>query len=397
MIGPERDADDHSIYALYIPARREGREGALIALIDAHEQLEALLLDEALGYQLRVSCCRDKELYRRGTADARVPDAWVREGWIEPSPATLWRVQHQPTAALAADFRTWAVDATLIVGLAMALLIGAVVYEGKKARMRAVAASEAERRVRALNRELETRVEMRTRDLNEVLADLNTINLSVSHDLRSPLNAANLLTYGLRQQNAHDEKTAACLDKITANIKRMAGIMDRLLGFSRVSSFEYRIEQVDMRGLAGQVVHEQASEPGSQAQITIGDLPPADADRTMIHILFTNLLGNALNHAKNGGVQKIEIGFEERDREGVYFVADNGPGFDEGKADELFKPAHRLRESSEKGGLGLGLAISARIVERHGGRIWAESGANEGARFLFTLHASRTTQIRVER
>jgi len=397
MTDPERDADGHSVYRLYIPARREEHGGVLVALIDANEQLGTLLLDEAPGYQLRVSCCGGAELYRRGGAAAVVPEAWAREGWIEPSPITLWRVEHRPTAALAADFRSWAVDAVLIVGLAMALLIGAVVYEGKQARIRAVAASTAKQRVRALNFELEARVETRTRDLNEALADLNTISLSVSHDLRSPLNAASLLTHGLRQQSTHDQKTAECLDRITANIERMATIMDRLLGFSRVSSFEYRIEQVDMRTLAEQVVEEQSSELGSQAQITVGDLPMADADRTMIHILFTNLLGNALKHARNGGGERIEIGCTERGDERIYFVRDNGPGFDQDVAAELFKPKQQLRKSSERGGLGLGLAIAARIVERHGGKIWAQSQPGEGASFLFTLRASRGANTQDEK
>jgi signal transduction histidine kinase len=289
---------------------------------------------------------------------------------------------------LAADLKTWAVDAVLVVGLAMALLIGAVVFASQRARARAIAAGAAEQRVRALNRELETRVEMRTRDLNEVLADLNTINLSVSHDLRSPLNAASLLAHRLRQEFVDDGTTKECVDRIIANIGRMTGIMDRLLGFSRASSFEYRIERVDMRALAEQVVSEQTDDADVRVRITIGELPPADADRTMIHILLTNLIANALKHATSAGAEQIEIGCVRREHECVYFVADNGPGLDEHVAHQLFKPMRRPEGSSENGGLGLGLAISARIVERHGGRIWVESATDKGAVFLFTLCAS---------
>ena len=382
--GPEVDSQGHAVFRFYKPVRENRRGGVLIAVIDAQDLLAELLLDEAPGYDIRVTCCGGTELYRRGVFDRALPAAWTRDGWIEPAPGLLWNVAHRPSRELAADLAGWVIDAVLVVGLTLALLLGAFVHQTFKATDRAAAASDAERRVRALNRELETRVALRTQDLNDVLDDINTINLSVSHDLRSPLNAISLLTQRLRQEAAPGSAAAEHFDRIAANVGRMTTIMDRLLGFSRASSFEYEIQRVDMRELARHVVEEHTAD-GARARITIGQLPPAEADPTMVHSLLTNLLSNALKHARTGAQLHIEIGCRERDGAPAYFVKDDGAGFDSEIAAELFKPMKRAGDAADGAGLGLGLAIAARIVERHGGRIWAESAPGRGATFLFTL------------
>lgn len=381
IIGPEIDSDGHAIYSFLVPARREA---TLIGVIDANDALETFLLDEAPGYDIHVRCCDGLTLYRRSTETFDPPDRWIVDGWISPEPGLLWNVEHRPTPDLATGLTPWATDAVLIVGLAMAFALGAFVHQSQRADNRARAASEAEQHVTTLNRNLEHEVERRTQDLNEVLADLNTINLSVSHDLRSPLNAISLLSHQLRLQRDRSPEDQALLERIEANVKRSGAIMDRLFGFSRATSFEYTIEPVDMQALADQVAEELGSDHPS-AEISIGMLPPTEADGTMVHSLLTNLVANALKYACDQPSIRIEIGHEFRDGESVYFVRDNGPGFEPALTGQLFKPLKRPSEGGKKGGLGLGLTIAARIAKRHGGRIWAESKPGEGATVKFTL------------
>jgi signal transduction histidine kinase len=379
--GPIED-DGHAIFRYYLPLRRGEHLGALVAVIDAYDLLKALLVDEAPGYEIRVSCCGNTELYRRGAAEARTPDGWRRDGWIAPVAGIRWNVAHQPMRALAGTLQTSAVDSVLIVGLALAALLGGVVFETRRANERAAAANAAEQRLRKLHRELEERVLARTQRLDDVLRDLNTINLSVSHDLRSPLNAISL-TVGQLQAGNRDDVTGARLDKLAVNVERMATMLDRLLGYARTSAFKSEREDVDLRALAEQAVREQSLDEGS---VSIGALPPVRVDRVITHILLSNLLANAARHGRSGRGLKVEIGYRDGAADGpVYFVRDNGPGLDPALAARLFRPLAERSVGAGDRGLGLGLAIAARAVERHGGRIWVESEPGHGATFLFTL------------
>jgi signal transduction histidine kinase len=392
--GPFTDADGHATFRYYVPARRGDEHGVLIASIDAHDLLAALLVDEALGYEIRVTCCGGRELYQRGSAAEDLPGAWTRDGWIAPAPEIRWNVRHRPSPELRADLDTSAADSVLIVGLALALLLGGLVFETRRANDRAGAANQAEQRIRRLNRELEERVLTRTQKLGDVLRDLNTINLSVSHDLRSPLNAISLVV-GQMQVGNPDEATAGRLDRIAVNVARMATIIDRLLGFARISSFESERETVDMRALAEQIVREQGL---SAKTVSIGALPPAPADKMLVHILLSNLVANAVKHGRGIRPPRIEIGSRQT-AAGItaYFVRDNGSGLDPSLAEKLFKPLPDRPPSSGSGGLGLGLAIAARAVERHGGRICVESDRGQGTTFLFTLEPDLPSDAAADR
>lgn len=385
ILGPAFDADGHTMFSFVVPVRLNDVETMLIGVIDANDALDTLLLDEDPGYDIRVTCCDGLALHERNAEPPEGPEDWIVGGWIEPEPGLLWHVEHRPTPELAADLTPWAMNAVLVVGLAMAFALGAFVYQSRRADDRALAARAAEQRVTELNRNLEHEVERRTEDLNEVLSDLNTINLSVSHDLRSPLNAISLITDQLKLKSKPESKHRELLERISANVRRTASIMDRLFGFSRATSFEYTIARIDMRAMAEQVAEELAADDGD-AKISVGALPPAEADPTMVQSLLTNLVGNALKHAGGRTDAEIEIGHEQRGGESIYFVRDNGPGFDPGLADELFKPMKRFGEAKKKSdGLGLGLTIVARIARRHGGRVWAAAEPGVGATFFFTL------------
>ena len=380
--GPFIDGDGHSVFRYYVPILRGTRRGGLVAVIDSHDLLKGLLADEATGYELRVTCCGGTELYTRGAAESDLPASWHRNGWIAPAPGIRWNVAHAPTRDFAGALQTTAVNSVLIVGLALAMLLGGLVFETRRADERAGAANDAEQRVRKLNRELEERVVARTHKLHDVLRDINTINLSVSHDLRQPLNTISLAA-GQLQAASKDEATRHRVDKIAANVERMTGMLDRLLGYSRTSAFESDLEDVDMNALAAQAVREQGLD---QRVVSIGPLPRAKADRVITHILLSNLIANAARHGRSSQGVRIEIGSRDGAAGGTaYFVRDRGPGLDPELAERLFRPLADRPIGQGKPGLGLGLAIAARAVERHGGKIWVESTPGRGATFLFTL------------
>ena len=377
--GPFLDGDGHGIFRYYVPILRGTRRGALVAVIDSQELLKGLLANEAAGYDLRISCCNGTELYARGAAQQDAPASLRRDGWIAPAPGIRWNVSHVPTRDFAGALRTTAADSVLIVGLALALLLGGLVFETRRANERAAAAANAEQRVRKLNRELEERVVARTQKLQDVLRDMNTINLSVSHDLRSPLNTISLAASALQAASPDEVR----LGKIASGVARMTGMLDRLLGYARTSAFESDLEDVDMRALAAQAVREQSLD---ERLVSIGPLPPARADRVITHILLSNLIANAARHGRGRYGLKIEIGSRDTDAGGpAYFVRDHGPGLDPALAEQLFRPMADRPTGQGKPGLGLGLAIAARAVERHGGKIWVESTQGRGTTFLFTL------------
>jgi signal transduction histidine kinase len=389
LSAPTYDERGRAHFTFYSPIAGGARNGMLIAIIDMHANLRTLMQDEAPGYAITVSCCNGAVLY--ATPGASPDDDPTAQGWIEVLPGVTWNVVHQATPELVAELRPVALHATLVFGLVLSGLLGALLYQSGLAAERAKAAAAAEAQVRLVNANLEATVAARTKSLDIALRDLNTINLSVSHDLRSPLNAITMHAYRLAQlppepAGAVDGTQAA--KALIGNADRMAAILDRLLHFSRASAFEYAITKVDMQALARAVVDEIRGSNAVHIDFFVADLPPAAADPTMVHVLLTNLIDNAVKFARDVPVPAIRIDHTTENGAIVYFVADNGPGFETGASDEIFQPLKRLDDGRKTEGLGLGLAIAARIVERHSGRIWASSRPGEGATFYFTLTPS---------
>jgi signal transduction histidine kinase len=386
VIDPVLDGEGHAVMRLYLPVENSEREAVMIAIIDLTDQIDAVLVDQSPGYDILASCCNGIELFRTGDFDADIPESWLIGGFIEPIDGVIFRIQHQPSAELASDFRPWALNTVLGVGLALALSIGTITYHSRRADERARAARIAERQVRALNEELERRVEQRTRELNDALSDLNTIGLSVAHDVRTPLNAAGLTIESLLAANGGDGWAAFQLNRVKSGLAQINTILERLMALSSVSAFEAERRQTDMEQLARQVGGELIAE--GQAMLTVGELPAAYVDPTMAHILLTNLIGNAIKHSAPGGAARIEIGARSDGDVTTYFVRDHGAGIDPAVRDELFKPApaRRVPSGNRDGtGLGLGLAIAARVCAQHGGAIWVEETEGGGATFCFRL------------
>jgi PAS domain S-box-containing protein len=248
---------------------------------------------------------------------------------------------------------------------------------------------EAEDENRQLYAELEERVKKRTEDLAAANRELESFTYTVSHDLRSPLRAIDGYTYILLHEHQPELTGSAMryLDQISQNARRMARLIDDLLNFSRTGRQALTIREIDPAVLVAEVLDDLAGErQGRDVKVTVGGLAPCRADPALLKQVYSNLIGNALKFTRNREVAEIEVGSVEEPDGPVYYIRDNGVGFDQKYAKTLFQVFHRLHDAREYEGTGVGLAIVQRIIERHGGRIWVESKPNEGTTFFFTLN-----------
>ena len=242
---------------------------------------------------------------------------------------------------------------------------------------------DAEEEVVKLNKELEGHIS----ELEELNVDLESFSYSVSHDLRSPL----LVIQGFSQLLAEDyaetlgNKGADFLQRIVASSTRMSQIIDSLLTLSQVAREEIHDEEVDLSEMASTVAVELSkSTPKNHVEVIIEKGVKARGDARLLRIVMENLLGNAWKYTSKQPNPRIEFGMlKENDESIIYYVRDNGVGFDMAYKDKLFMPFERLHSRDEYPGTGVGLATVKRIVHRHGGRVWAESGVGDGAVFYF--------------
>ena len=240
-----------------------------------------------------------------------------------------------------------------------------------------------------LNDELEQRVLRRTAQLAAANKELESFAYSVSHDLRSPLNTIHAFSQLLVKVDRDDisDKGKHYLDRIGAGVKQMGDLIDGLLTLTHLSREEMQFEQVDLSAIArriGQDWREQA--PQRQVRLTVEDGLTAQGDARLLAAVLENLLGNAWKFTSRQALTHIEVGCEPGvDGGTAFFVRDNGAGFDMAFAHKLFGTFERLHSPGDFSGTGIGLATVRRIIERHGGRVWADSKPDEGAIFFFTL------------
>ena len=222
--------------------------------------------------------------------------------------------------------------------------------------------------------------------------ELEAFSYSVAHDLRAPLRAIDGFSKLLVED--HGERLPAeaqqHLDRVRAAARRMAELIDDLLGLARVTRAGLKLESVELGKLARAIAAElERSRPERRVDWQIREDIVVHADQRLMRVLLENLLGNAWKFTVQRDRARIELGLEEKGDAPVYFVRDNGAGFDMTYAHKLFNPFQRLHRATDFEGTGIGLATVERIVRRHGGRVWAEAEVDRGAKFSFTLDRSR--------
>lgn len=260
-------------------------------------------------------------------------------------------------------------------------LLGAIITDITKQKA-------TETQIKELNFSLEKRVEARTAELTEANKELESFAYTVSHDLRAPLRAIDGFTNILKEDyyKHFDEKGKKVCKTISDNALKMGHLIDDLLAFSRIGRNEMNYLTINTKQMVETIIQDNfLNGQTGKYQIIINDLPIIKGDRSMIKQVWINLISNAIKFSSKKEFPKIEIGFNENEIDFIFFISDNGSGFDTKYSDKLFGVFQRLHSATEFEGTGVGLAIVQRIINRHGGKIWADSEPDKGSVFYFTI------------
>ncbi len=287
-------------------------------------------------------------------------------------------------AAFKPEFR----NTSLVHGMVWLLGMGVIGFMARRIRREADEFDHYQDEIHQLNLELEQRVTVRTAQLEAANKELESFSYSVSHDLRAPLRAVDGFSRILIEayQDKLDDEGRRLLNVVRDNTKKMGQLIDDILAFSRTGRQEIMPIEVDMEELVREVLEElKPATAGREVRVAINTLPTAIADRAMMRRVMVNLLSNAFKFTLTRAVALIEVGARTEGTETIYYVKDNGVGFNMQYVDKLFGVFQRLHGVNEFEGTGIGLAIVERIITRQGGRVWAEGKPDEGATFYFAL------------
>jgi signal transduction histidine kinase len=247
---------------------------------------------------------------------------------------------------------------------------------------------EAKKAIDQLNEDLENRVVERTTHLESVIRELNSFSYSVSHDLRAPLRSISGYTEIIRSEYSSQlsEDGINLLSKVQRNIMKMGQLIDDLLSFSQISKTTLRKGIIDMTQMAKEVYDYVASDEQKKfISFQLNELPYASGDANYMTQVWQNLLENAIKFTSKCPTPVIVVNGETRKNETIFWIKDNGIGFEPQYAEKIFGTFERLHTDSEFEGTGIGLALAKRIIQRHGGEIWAEGELNQGATFYFSI------------
>jgi signal transduction histidine kinase len=246
----------------------------------------------------------------------------------------------------------------------------------------------AEEELRQLNAELEQRVASRTKELEASNKELESFSYSVSHDLRAPVRAVAGYSRMLVEDHADqlDDEAKRKIGVIESEALRMGVLIDDLLAFSKLGRQAIERSNVDMGALASSIFDRLRVQGNDcKSELRLGTLPRTNVDRGLIEQVWVNLLSNATKFSAKRDKPLIEVGAISDDKEHTYYVRDNGAGFDPRYKSKLFGVFQRLHEAADFAGTGVGLALVSRVINRHGGRVWADGKPDQGATFYFTL------------
>lgn len=380
--------------------RQEKFTGLMLAGIRFSELMQSPSGEYPQGYAFSVTENGD-ELYRFPEDSGNPFSDYVHSALIE-LPGTVWKVQAWPSREHVAKLRGHLPEMVLLFGVLTAILAGATLRMAQlsMARNRRLAeftreleSEIGERRrvedeVRKLNAELESRVEQRTRELESMNRELEAFSYSVSHDLRAPLASIAGFSKMLAESVADKlgEDGMHYVQRIGSNVTRMGQLIDDLLNLGRVNRAGLDIQEVNLSGLAKSIISNLAErDPSRRVETRVEDHLRAHADPNLIEIALENLLSNAWKFSAKSEHAVIEVGKETQDGREVFFVRDNGVGFDMNFAGKLFGVFQRLHSESEFPGNGVGLVTVKRVLARHRGEVWGKARIGEGAVFFFWL------------
>lgn len=346
------------------------RSGTILWTNPAFSTLTGFSAEEAIGQNPRFlkSGVHDRPFYKKLWSTILGGETWHGEFTNRRKDGTLYRDEHTITPV-----RSDSGEITHFV---------AIMHDISERK-------RAEAEIQKLNEELEKRVEERTAQLQAANRELEAFSYSVSHDLNAPLRHITGFSRLLREDLGAALKGDGehCLNQIEDAARQMKRLIERLLEFSRTSRAEQQLAQVPLGALVEQVIIELKTDAqGRNVSWKCGDLPEVQADPALLKQVFVNLLSNALKFTRPRNPAEIEIGtLNGKQDEITIFVRDNGVGFDMRYSDKLFGVFQRLHGREDFEGSGVGLANVQRIVNRHGGRAWAEAKVNAGATFYFSL------------
>lgn len=309
------------------------------------------------------------------------PQEFIRELWTTITQGKVWKGEIKNKAK---DGSFYWVDTTIVPFLNEA---------GKPRQYVAIRADitarkMAEEKFLQLNTRLEQRVIERTAELEAANRELEAFSYSISHDLRAPLRAVNGFAAIVLEECGPQLSAEGRhhLERIRNGAQRMGVLIDDLLALSRLGRQPVNRKVVDTNKLVQEVLDELKSQrDGLQIELKIGKLPPCQGDPALLKQIWVNLLANAIKYSRDRKPAIVEAGSQCVNGRTIYFVRDNGVGFDMQYANKLFGVFQRLHRADEFEGTGVGLAIVQRIVHRHAGRVWAEAKVNQGAAFYFTV------------
>jgi len=413
---PKDYATTEELQALFPEARvllTENEEQSMLAVAENGADATALNLASASYIvhmrglsNLKISGFTEIEFYLAIAVRKDLPDLYsiLKKGLATIGPKekeAIYAAYITPETRDQLDWKTWrrGLIYSLLGGTA---IIGIVLFRNRRLRQEIELRKAAEASVRQANDRLEQHAQqldsharqMETLNSKLTLAnqDLEAFSYSVSHDLIAPLRRVRIFADLMSLEGNLGSSEKHYIDAIKVEGKRMGDLIEALLAFARVGRAQLRLEPVNLEELTREVISElKVDTQGREVRWEVEPLPTMECDRGLIRQVLVNLLSNAAKFTRSRTPAIIKVGMlpgKPDDQEVVFFVKDNGVGFDESRATKLFEAFHRLHQSSEYEGSGIGLANVKRIIQKHGGRVWAESEVNGGSTFYISLNRS---------